>query len=112
MACDKAELYQYLTDFSDIRPVEAVYCAYAQDGAGAGMGEAVFSVFLFGAVGLALTVRTQHPGPVVVAGMLSAAFVASTLPSQAATILWLGLVFAIAALGLYLIKRARASGHL
>lgn len=108
MACDKASLYEYLADFTLTRPLEAVYCPYTQD-AGAGMGVPVFGLFVFGIVGLGLTVRTQHPGPVVVAGMLSAAAIAPALPPQAATIFWIGMVFAIAALGLYLIQRARSS---
>lgn len=108
MACDKASLWEYLADFSATRPLEVVYCPYAQD-AGAGMGVQVFALFVFGLVGLGLTVRVQHPGPVVVAGMLSAATIAPTLPPQAAKIMWIGMVFAIAALGLYLIQRARSS---
>lgn len=108
MACDKEHLWQYLADFSGTRPLEAVYCPFTQD-IGAGMGVPVFGLFVFGIVGLGLTIRTQHPGPVVVAGMLSAAAIAPTLPPQAATVMWIGMVFAIAALGLYLIKRARSS---
>ena len=108
MACDKESLWQYLADFSGTRPIEAVYCPFTSD-AGAGMGVPVMGLFVFGMIGLGLTVRTQHPGPVVVAGMLSAAVVSPALPPQAATILWIGMAFAIAALGLYLIQRARSS---
>lgn len=109
MACEKASLWEYLADFTGTRPLEAVYCAYASD-AGAGMGVTAFALFFFGFVGLAMSVRVQHPGPVVVAGMLSMAAIAPTLPGQATTIVFIVLLFAIAALGLYILQRARASG--
>lgn len=111
MACSKDSLWQYLADFSAQRPLEAVYCAYGSE-AGAGMGTPVFALFFFGFIGLALTVRTQHPGPIVVAGMLSAGVIAPTLPSAATQIMFLVFMFTIGALGLYLLRKARASGSL
>lgn len=107
--CEADSLAVYLTRFEGLDPVRAIYCPFVQD-AGAGMGLTTFSLFLFGSIGLALTIRTQHPGPIVVAGMLSAAVVAPTLPSQGARIMAIVLFFAISALGFYIYRRANSSG--
>jgi len=106
--CEADSLITYLTRFEGMDPVRAAYCPYVQD-AGAGMGLPVLALFVFGFVGLGLTVRTQHPGPIVVAGMLTIAVVAPSLPAQAATIAALVLFFAIAALGWYIYTKAKAS---
>jgi hypothetical protein len=106
--CDRGNLTDYLANFSGQQPIKAVVCPYAQD-AGAGMGLGVFALFFFGSVGLALTVRTQHPGPLVVALMLSAGAVAFSVPGAAIEILALVFAFSIAALGIYLYKRAQTS---
>lgn len=106
MACDRPELHDYLANFTGMDPIEAVRCPFVQD-AGAGLGLPLFSLFFFGMVGLGLSIRVQHPGPVVVAMMLSAALVAGTLPGIAAKVLALVLFFAIAAVGMIIYSRAK-----
>jgi len=102
-------MWTYLSDlWSGENPLEAIYCPFVQD-AGAGMGMTVFALIVFGGIGLAMTARIQHPGPILVAGMLSAAFVASSIPGQAATIMFLVFVFGITAIGLYLYRQARGA---
>jgi hypothetical protein len=109
MACTRTPMWKYLADpWNNANPLEAIYCPFVQD-AGAGMGMTVFALVVFGAIGLAMTARIQHPGPILVAGMLSAAFVASTIPGQAATIMFLVFVFGITAVGLYLYRQARSA---
>lgn len=110
MACsDYNSMTEIVRNFeSGQAPLDAVICPFAAD-YGVGMGLGVFSLFVFGALGLALTVRTRHPGPIVVAGMLSAGVVAAQLPAGAAQILTLVLFFGISVLGLYLYQRAQSS---
>lgn len=107
--CNKTAL-EYLQNFSSDpqAPVKAITCAYSSDG-GAGMGLPVFALILFGGVGLAMTVRTGHPAPLVVAGMLSAGAVAFAIPGMAAKIMTLVIFFAVAGLGMYLYRRAQTS---
>lgn len=109
MACDKTHLYEYLSDFTGTRPLEAVYCAFSSD-AGAGMGFTTFSLFFFGAMGLGLTIRTQHPGPILVAGILSAGVVAARVPSQGAKIMALVVFFGIVAIALLMYRSAKRGG--
>jgi len=104
--CDRPELVDYATNFTGMDPVKIGACPFAQD-AGAGMGLAMFSMFVFGLIGIGLTVRTQHPAPIMIAGMLSIGVVAASVSGQAAQIAALVLVFGIAALGLYLYARAQ-----
>jgi hypothetical protein len=105
-------MWKYLADpWGGSNPFEALYCPFVQD-AGAGMGMSLFALVFFSAIGLAMSVRIQHPGPILVAGMLSAAFVAASIPGQAATIMLLVFVMGIAALGLYLWQRAQAADGL
>lgn len=106
--CNRATLTDYLTNFTGQDPVKAVTCAYSQD-AGAGMGLTVFSLLFFGAVGLGLTIRVQHPGPILVAGMLSAGVIALSVAGQGASIMAIIFLFGIAALGLYLYAKAQSS---
>lgn len=109
MACsDYNSLSEILQDVSGQQLFDAVVCPFTSD-MGAGLGLNVFAMFVFGALGLALTVRTKHPGPVVVAGMLSAGVVAGQLPAGAVQIMALVLFFGIAVLGLYLYQRAQSS---
>lgn len=93
-----------LGNFSGQAPIDAIRCAYVAD-YGAGMGEVVFGMFLFGFLGLGLTIRARHPAPIVVAGMLSAGLFATTLPGQVRKIFALVLVFGFMAGGLYLYQR-------
>lgn len=110
MACsDYSSLTDILHKFDQGRaPMDAVICPFTSD-MGAGLGMAVFALFVFGALGLALAVRTKHPGPIVVAGMLSAGVVAGQLPAGAVQVMALVLFFGIAVLGLYLYQRAQSS---
>ncbi|MGB9966110.1 hypothetical protein [Halobacterium hubeiense] len=70
---------------------------------------AVLSLFVFGFLGLALTARVQHPGPIAVAGILSAAVVASTLPGIAAKMLAIVILFILTAGGMYMYSRLGSS---
>lgn len=107
--CNKTNVVDYLSNFSEPQaPVKAVTCAYASDG-GAGMGLPVFALLVFGSVGLALTVRTGHPAPLVVASMLSAGALTFAVPGIAAKILTLVIFFTVAGLGMYLYQRAQNS---
>lgn len=109
MACsDYSSLTDILQDVSGQALFDAAYCPFVSD-MGAGLGSTVFGLFVFGALGLGLTVRTQHPGPIVVAGMLSAGVVAAQLPAGGVQIMALVLFFGIAVLGLYLYQRAQSS---
>lgn len=107
MACERAELTDYLKNFTGSDPIDAVACAYAQD-SGAGMGMPLFAMFLFSFMGLALTVRVQHPAPILVAAMLSAGLFAALVPGIIAKIAAIVLFFGITALGLYIYNRARS----
>lgn len=106
--CGKGNLTDYLSNFSGQQPIKAVVCPYAQD-AGAGMGVGLFSLLFFGTVGLALSVRTQHPAPIAVAMMLSAGAIAFSVPGVAVEIAALVMLFTIAGLGIYLYRRAQTS---
>ncbi len=108
MACDRAELHDYLGNFSGDDPVDSVVCPFTQD-AGAGMDMPIFALIVIGGLGLGLTIRTQHPGPIMISGMLSAGLFAASLPGIAAKIFALVLFFAIAGLGLFLYQRAQTS---
>lgn len=110
MACNRAELSDYLANFTGQDPLNAVICPFVQSsGGGAGMGLEVFSLFIIGAMGLGLTIRAQHPGPILIAGMLSAGLFATSLPGIALKITALVLFFGIAALGLFLYQQAQSS---
>ena len=106
--CDRENLIDYLNSFSGQDPVKSVVCPFAQD-AGAGIGLSIFSLLFFGGVGLALSVRVQHPGPVLVAVILTGGVAALSLPGQAVVVVWIVLLFGIAALGIYLYARAQTS---
>lgn len=99
-------LLEPLTNFS--QATDIAICPFISD-AGAGLGLPLFGLFVFGFVGLGLTVRVQHPGPLVVAGILSSGLVASSIPGVGAKILALVLFFGISGLGLYLYRRAQTS---
>lgn len=109
MACeDYDSLVEPLANFSGSEPVDAIVCPFASD-MGAGMGLPVFSLFVFGLVGLGLTARTQHPGPILVAGILSAGVFAARVPGQAVNIAALAFFFGIVAIGFYIYTKARRS---
>jgi len=106
--CDKSSLAEYL-NFSDPQdPVRAVVCPYAQD-AGAGMGLTVFALLFFGIAGLALTIRIQHPSPLLVAGILTGGVAALSIPGLAAKVLAMVLFVGLSGLGLYLYQRSQGA---
>lgn len=103
MAC-KEDLPEQLREFDNL--VELIRCAFTSSG-GAGLDVGVFGLFLFGTLGMALSIRTQHPAPVLVSGILCAGVVAASIPGIAAKIFALILFFGIAGLGLYVYQRTR-----
>lgn len=106
MACTRPELTDYLGNFTI--PTDAVVCPFVQD-AGLGIGLAMTALLILGPLGLAMSVRIRHPGPIVVAGMLTIGAMATSLPGQAAQIAALVLFFAIVAIGFYIYQRASTS---
>lgn len=110
MACNRPGLTDYLTNFTGQDPMNAVICPFAQSGGdGLGLGVPLVTLFVFGIVGLGLTVRTQHPGPILVAGILTIGAVAATLPGPGAQIAGIVLLFAIVGLGFMLYRRGKTS---
>lgn len=108
MSCsDYNSTAEALRDFTGQAPLDAVTCTYSADW-GLGMGP-TFLLFVVGFMGMALTVRTRHAGPVVIAGMLSAGVLAASLPGIAAKIFALIIFVGFAAGGLYIYQRAQSS---
>lgn len=108
MACsDHNSTIDALTDFSGQAPLDAVTCTYSAD-YGLGMGP-TFMLFFVGFIGLGVTIRTRHPGPVVIAGMLSAGVFALSLPGAAAKIFAFILFIGFAAAGFYIYQRMQSS---
>lgn len=108
MPCTRPELQDYLGNFTI--PSDAVVCPFVQDaGGGLGLGLPLFALLFFGPLGLAMAVRIQHPGPIVVAGMLTIGAIAASLPGQAAQIAAIIMFFAIMGIGLYIYQRASSS---
>lgn len=99
-------LIEPLVEFNNAS--DAIICPFIADG-GAGLGIALFGMLVFGFVGMGLTIRVQHPGPILVTGILTAGLVASTLPGVGAQILALILFFGISVMGLYVYRRAQTS---
>jgi len=109
MVCQEYDsLLEYLRSFEGTDPLGAAACPYIND-SGAGMPVTVFSVFVFGFLGLALAVRTQHPAPLLVAMLLSGSTVAATIPGVAAKIIALVILFTLTAGGMYLYERANST---
>jgi len=107
MACkDYNSLQDILTNFTKVS--DAGICPYASD-LGAGIGLGLFGLFVFTAVGLALTIRTRHPAPVIVGGILSSSVITVAIPGIAAKILALVLFVSISGLGVWLYSRARST---
>lgn len=96
-----------LSNFTGEAPLDAITCTYSADW-GLGMGSA-FLMFVIGFMGLGLTVRARHPGPVVIAGMLSAGVLAASLPGIVAKIFALVIFIGFTAAGLYVYQRAQSS---
>lgn len=107
MPCNRPALTDYLKNFTGSDPIDAVACAYAQDN-GAGMGFPLFAMFLISFMGLGLTLKAQHPAPILIAAMLSAGLFATLVPGIISKIAAIVLFFGIAALGLYVYNRAKS----
>lgn len=88
--------------------INAIVCAYSSD-MGTGMGMAVFMLLFFAPLSLAFSARVQHPGPILVVGILSAGLVANSLPGIAAKLFAIVLFFGIAGVGLIIYKRAQTT---
>jgi hypothetical protein len=107
MACsDYSSLQDILVDFS--QPPDAVVCPFAGD-AGLGIGIALFGMFVFSFVGLGLSIRTQHPAPVLVTGILSAAVVAANVPGQVTSVIAIIIFFLLAGAGMIIYQSAQSS---
>lgn len=100
-------VWEYLADFSGQTFLDGIKCAYAADW-GLGMGP-LFMLFVFSFLGMALSVRTRHPGPVVIAGLLSAGVIAAAIPGVGVRIMAIVLFVAISAAALYIYQRAQSS---
>lgn len=108
MACNKQSLAGYLKDFSGQRPLDAIICPFAGEN-GAGAGPEVFGLVVIGVIGMALAIRTRHPAPIVISGILSAGLFASLLPAGAATIYAIVLLAGLVAAGLFALRRFRGT---
>jgi|AKVG01.1.fsa_nt_gi hypothetical protein len=108
MACEYSSLLDYLRHFNGQDPINSVVCPYTSD-AGAGMGMPLFALFVIGVIFLALSIRAQHPGPILVAGILSIGLFATALPGQAAQIAALVLFFGLAGIIMYIYQRAQSA---
>jgi uncharacterized membrane protein len=99
--------WKYLADFSGRSALDAIGCAFSADW-GLGMGP-TFMLFVFGFLGLALTVRTRHPGPVVVAAMLSAGTIAASIPGIAVKVMAFVIFIGFAAAAFFIYQRAQGA---
>lgn len=110
MACDAQNLTHYLENFTGLDPVNAAVCPYAQSaGGGLGLGLPLFSLLVLGPLGLAMSVRANHPGPIIVAGFLTIGSMAAVLPGPAAQVIAVVMFFSLAGFGLYIYQRAQSS---
>jgi hypothetical protein len=96
-----------LGNFSGSAPIDAITCTYSADW-GLGMN-ATFGLFVFGMLALAVSVRTRHPGPVIIAGMLSASVIAVSLPGIAAKIMALAILGGLTVAGLAIYQRMQGA---
>lgn len=108
MACsDYSTLWEALAGSFD-KPYDAVICPFTSD-MGAGLGLPLFGLFVFGMFGLGLSIKAQHPGPILVTGILSASLVAFSVPGLMVKIVALVIFFGIAAVGFIVYKRAQST---
>jgi len=107
MPCNRPNVTDYLSNFTGSDPVDAIICPYTQ-ASGADMGQALFFMFFISFMGLGLTVRVQHPAPILVSAMLSAGLFATLIPGIIAKIGAIALFFGISALGIYIYNRAKS----
>jgi len=108
MSCDDYNSSaEALRDFSGQAPLDAVTCPFSAEW-GLGMGP-LFLMFVVGFMGLGLTVRTRHPGPIVTAGMLSAGVFAASIPGIVAKIFAFVVFVGFSAAGLMIYQRMQSS---
>lgn len=102
--CGAPELVDYFnsTAYPDW-PVRAPVCAFVQGGAG--VPGVVLSLVFFGTVGMALSYRVQHPGPIVVAGLLTAGSAALSSPGSMMNIVGIVVFLGISVAGIYIYTR-------
>lgn len=106
--CDQPSLADYLNwALGPDMPVKSVVCPFVQGGAG--VPGPVLSLVVFGAVGLAMSYRIRHPGPIVVAGVLTGGVAAASAPGGGMALFALAMFAGLSALGLYLYARAQSS---
>lgn len=107
--CEQPNLVDYLNPEAagGNWPVKATVCAFTEGGAG--VPGPVLSLIVFGAVGLTLSIRVQHPGPLIVAFILTAGITAASAPAGGINILAIVLLAGIAVLGLYVYQQAQDS---
>lgn len=102
--CGQDKLIDYFNfSTSAEAPVKLVSCAFTQGG---GVPASVLSLFVFGAIGLALTYRVRHPAPILVSFMLTGGVAATTAPGEGINILAAVFFFGLAAMGMYLYAKA------
>jgi hypothetical protein len=107
MACSQYNsLFDALVNFE--YPPDAVICPFASD-LGLGLGVAVFGMFVFGFFGLGLSIRTQHPGPILIVGILSGSVVAASVPGIVASIIAIVVFFGLGLGGFAIYQRAQQS---
>lgn len=104
--CDAATLVDYFNSsaYADW-PVRAPTCAFV-DG-GAGIPGPVLSLLVFGTIGMTMSYRVQHPGPIVVSGILVAGVFTANAPANMVNIIGLVLLIGLSIAGLYLYQRAQ-----
>lgn len=106
--CGQPTLVDYLNfSTSPEAPFKAAVCAFTQGGAG--VPPVMFSLFVFGGLGMALAYRVRHPSPLIVAAMLTAGIAVINTPASAVNIFALVLFAGISIGGLYLLARAQSS---
>jgi len=109
MACEEGNsLLYWLKSFQGSDVAGAGTCPYVSD-LGGGIPMSVFALFVFGMVGLALSVKAQHPGPVVVSLILSAAVVARSVPGIATRLVAIVILFILVGGSLYLYQRSQSA---
>jgi len=62
-----------------------------------------------GVLGLSVGIRTRHPGPILIAGMLSAGVFAANVPGIVAKIMALVIFLGFSTAGLYIYQRAQGA---
>lgn len=107
MACsDYNSTADALSNFSGQAPIDAITCPYSDWALGMGP---LFIMFVVGFMGMAVAIRTRHPGPVLVAGMLSAGVFAASLPGIAAKIFAFVIFIGFSSISIYIYQRMQGA---